>query len=361
MDRLRVGWAGLGPRGRDLIANALWVPEARIAAICDRDPAALASTRSWLAREARDGEPAAFTDFASMLASDIDAVVIATEVSLHAPMSAQALEAGKHVLSEVPAITCAGDAARLRAAVRGSGRTFMLGENVCFWAFIEEWRAMYREGRIGTAWYAEAEYLHNVVHLMRDASGRPTWRSRLNAIQYLTHDLGPLLYILDDRCVSASGFAPAYNPIAEHSTGTPNEVGMFRTAKGALVKVLAAFGIEREPACHNYCLYGSRGTLETTRDGTYRTRACFATPGGAAEATMLPTGLSHPGVPGELQRSHGGADHAMMRDFVLSSLHGTPPRVGIDLAIDMSLPGIFAHRSLELGGVPVGIAEGGIA
>jgi len=48
---------------------------------------------------------------------------------------------------------------------------------------------MYREGRIGKALYAEAEYLHNVVHLMHDSTGRPTWRSRLNAIQYLfTHE-----------------------------------------------------------------------------------------------------------------------------------------------------------------------------
>jgi predicted dehydrogenase len=356
MKKLRVGWAGLGPRGRDLIANALWVPETEIAAICDRDPAALASCRSWLARGGKGAGPVPYGDFASMLASDIDAVVIATEVSLHAPMAIQALDAGKHVLSEVPAITSIEDAARLRTAARRSGRTFMLGENVCYWAFIEEWRGMYREGRIGKAWYAEAEYLHDVAHLMRDAEGRPTWRSRLNAIQYLTHDLGPLLYIMDDRCVSVSGFAPTYNPIPEHSTGTPNEIGIFRTAKGALIKVLAAFGIQREPATHNFCLYGSEGTLETTRDGSYMTHAYFKAADGNVALQTIATGISHDDVPAELLQSHGGADYWMMRDFVVSVLAGTPPRVGIELAIDMSIPGIYAHRSQEQGGIPIDIA-----
>jgi predicted dehydrogenase len=355
MDTLRLGWAGLGSRGRDLVANALHVPGARISAVCDRDPAALGRCTDWLSREGHDAAPAAFTDYAALLASDVDAVMIATDVAQHAPMAIQALAAGKHVFSEVPAITSAADAAALRAAVQASGKLFMLGENVCFWSFIEEWRDWYRSGRIGTAWYAEAEYLHSVVHLMRDAEGRPTWRSRLNAIQYLTHDLGPLLWILDDRCVSASGFAPAFNPIPDHSFAAPNEVGIFRTEKGALIKVLAAFGIEREPACHNFCLYGSGGTLETTRDGTYQTRAWFRRPSGPPQAETIVTGLSGPGVPAELLASHGGADYLMLAHFVRCVLDGSPPRVGIDLAIDMSLPGIYAQLSHDQGGTPLAL------
>ncbi len=352
---LKVGWVGLGPRGRDLIHNALFVEEAVVAAICDRDPNAVASCRRWLSTDGRGASPAPYTDFSAMLASDIDAVIIATEVSLHASMSIQALNAGKHVLSEVPAIATVEDAARLRAAAQESGRTFMLGENCCFWAFVETWRTMYRDGLLGRVWYAEAEYLHNAVSLMRDAAGRATWRARLHAIQYLTHDLGPLLYILDDRCVSASGFAPDYNPVSEHSTGTPNEIGMFRTAKGALIKVFAGFGIEREPVCHNFCLYGSKGTLETTRDGSYLTRAYLKGVPNAAGMATIPTGISYTDVPEELLRLHGGGDYLMIRDFVRSVLEGREPRVGIDLAVAMSIPGIYAHMSKEQGGVPIEI------
>jgi predicted dehydrogenase len=357
METLRLGWAGLGPRGRDLITNALHVPGARITAVCDREPGALERGRAAVTTGGSGAAPAAFTDFRRLLDSDVDAVVIATDVAQHAPMAIQALRAGKHVLSEVPAITSAADAAGLRAAVAASGKTFMLGENVCFWSFVEEWREWYRAGRIGQAFYAEAEYLHNVVHLMRDAEGRPTWRSRLNAIQYLTHDLGPLLWILGDRCVSASGFAPAFNPIPEHSTAAPNEVAIFRTEKGALIKVLAAFGLEREPAVHNFCLYGSAGTLETTRDGSYQTNAWIKGPTGHPSSETIYTALSSPasGVPPALLESHGGADFLMLAHFVRSVLDGTLPRVDIDLAIDMSLPGIYAQASHEQGGIPLEI------
>ena len=107
-----------------------------------------------------------------------------------------------------------------------------------------------------------------------------------------------------------------------------------------MIKVLASFGLQREPACHNFCLYGSEGTLETTRDGSYFTNAYLKGSTGVAELTVIKTGLSRSDAPGDLLRSHGGADYLMIRDFVSSVLGGTPPRVGIDLAIDMSLPGI---------------------
>ena len=45
--------------------------------------------------------------FDDMLESDIDAVVIATPMQCHVPQAIAALEAGKHVLSEVTADECA--------------------------------------------------------------------------------------------------------------------------------------------------------------------------------------------------------------------------------------------------------------
>ena len=39
------------------------------------------------------------------------------------------------------------------------------------------------------------------------------WRYFNPAIKYLTHNLGPLLYIMDDRCVSVPAWFPMLNII----------------------------------------------------------------------------------------------------------------------------------------------------
>lgn len=352
-DRLRIGCAGLGPRGRGLLKNIPYIKDAVISAICDIDQGVINSCVEFLKNDINITELKIFTEFSKMLASDIDAVIIATDISLHARMSIEALKAGKHVLSEVPAITSIEDAAKLYNAVQESGKKFMMGENCCFWAFINTWRTMYLDGLIGRAWYAESEYLHNAVSLMRDKNGKPTWRSEINSIQYLTHNLGPLLYILDDYCTSVSGFAPEFNPISDYCTGTPNEIGMFKTAKGALIKIFTGFGIEREPACHNFCLFGSLGTLETTRDSKYITNAYMKCIPNTTEMVKIPVGISYPDIPEDLLIGHGGADYLMLKSFVKSIIDNTTPPIDINLAINMSIPGIYAHLSKEKGGIPL--------
>lgn len=353
---LKIGCVGLR-RGRDLLSNVVGMPNVTISAICDRDDGRLGSCESWL----RDGEKLdsfkCFRDFNEMLQSDIDAVIIASEAASHVRMSIEALKAGKHVLSEVPAIHSLEEATELYRAVKASGRKYMLGENCCFWAFIETWKRMYNDGLLGNIWYAEAEYLHNVCYLMKDKDGNPTWRASYHAIQYLTHDLGPLLYIMDDRCVSVSGFAPDINSIPEHSTGTPNEVAIFKTAKGALIKVFISFGIQLEPARHNFSMYGTKGTLETTRDGEYSTLAYLNSIPNTTSMITIPVSASYPGISEKVRSGHGGADYFMLESFIKSIIEDTKPPVDVDMAIRMSLPGIYAHASKEQNGVPVSIPD----
>ena len=88
---------------------------------------------------------------------------------------------------------------------------------------------------------------------MRDAQGRLTWRAQLPPIHYCTHELGPLLKLLAashngerDRCVWAVGLPTGRN-VAPDLGVIDLEVGLFRTARGAVLNVLCAFSIGREP------------------------------------------------------------------------------------------------------------------
>lgn len=71
-----------------------------------------------------------FTDYKEMIRSaDIDAVVVCGPNSTHAPMTIDALEAGKHVLCEKPMATTREDALAMIAAAGKSGKYLMIGQN----------------------------------------------------------------------------------------------------------------------------------------------------------------------------------------------------------------------------------------
>src|SRR5690606_33411215 len=92
---IRTGLVGLGIMGtqhaRRIIAGE--VPGLTLAAVCDEDSTRLTE---W---SKRDGV-FVHTSFASLLASGIDAVIIATPHFSRTAYGTQALEAGKHVLVE---------------------------------------------------------------------------------------------------------------------------------------------------------------------------------------------------------------------------------------------------------------------
>src|SRR4028119_473957 len=91
---IRVGIAG--HRGLAFAAGFRALPQVELAALCDIDNEALQ-------REANAHEiEGRFTRYEDML-EHVDAVVVSTPMQLHAPQAIMALDAGKHVPSEVRA------------------------------------------------------------------------------------------------------------------------------------------------------------------------------------------------------------------------------------------------------------------
>jgi predicted dehydrogenase len=71
-----------------------------------------------------------YTDYKKMLKNaDIDAVVVAGPNALHAKMSIDALNAGKHVLCEKPMATTRNDAKKMLAAAKKNRKYLMIGLN----------------------------------------------------------------------------------------------------------------------------------------------------------------------------------------------------------------------------------------
>ena len=146
-------------------------------------------------------------------------------------------------------------------------QVYMLAENGCYRQFIREWKEWIEAGRLGDIFYAESEYIHNIQELLWDEeSGEAFWRLERPPIYYCSHRLGPLLMLMEDRIVKATGAHSGYGIMPNKGIGCLNmEVGLFKTQKGAVIKLLRSQVALREPPNHFYSLYGAKGAIESGR------------------------------------------------------------------------------------------------
>lgn len=346
---LKVGVVGLG-RGMGFINVFNRFPGTKVVAVCDQVP-------ERAERVAKDlGIPGSYTEFDEFLGHDLDIVVVATPPAFHVPQSVAALKSGRHVLCEVPAATTIEECRLLVEAARASRAKYMMGANTNFWAFVESWREMVRQGRIGKVIYAEAEYIHDIYELRRTPDGKPTWRAFLPPIHYCTHSLGPILSLTDDRCVTAVGMHTGSNVDTEFGT-IDMEVGLFKTSQGAVVKILVGFAIARHPGFHYYSVYGTRGCLEKKRDSD-RTVAYFEDIPHLQGMVEIPITTVHRGVPAwATSGGHGTAEYMMIDSFIKAIQEDRDPVVNVYRALDYTVPGLCAHISAEQGGKPVEVPD----
>ena len=357
-DIVKYGVIGLG-RGADVAVTGIGNPHAKLVAACDYNPEIMAKAKETF-EKAGCSDCQYFEDFDQMLNTDIDAVIIATEAIKHVPFVIRAMEAGKHVICEIPSVNSLEEAKELKQAVKSHPELiYMAGENCCYWAFIEEWKKMHEKGEFGEIVYAEAEYLHALDpdKFAPDNYPKNHWRTFQPAIHYLTHELGPLLYLMNDYCVSVSCMEPeiSYNPY------TPGRkecgIAILKTAKGAVIRIFISFGAYTH-FDHNYRVCGTRGTVETDRLVGVKDAVSYANlysvPGSFKEKIKIPVTTRYPE---EEDGSHGGADKKMLADFIECVRANRAPKLDVDFAIRMSLPGIIAHRSAEQGGVLLEIPQ----
>lgn len=346
---LNIGVVGL-KRGMSFVTMFSRHPECQVVAVCDQVPGRAAKVaQDW-------SIPTAYADFDKFIDHDLDVVVIATPPMFHVSQSIEALKRGCHVLSEVPAATNLEECADLVQAVRESPGKYMMGANPNFWAFVESWRKMVRQGRLGRIIYAEAEYIHSIPSLRRTEEGKPTWRSYLAPIHYCTHSLGPILSLADDRCVTAVGMHTGSNIDTEFGT-IDMEVALFKTEQGSVIKVLTGFSVKREPAFHYYSVYGTKGCLEKRRDAD-RTIAYFEDIPHLHGMVDIPINTVHTGVPGwAASGGHGSAEYVMVQAFIDCLLKDRQPPVDVYQALDYTVPGLVAHLSAEQGSTPLEVPD----
>src|SRR5437016_1119491 len=96
---VKVGLIGSGGRGTFDASLVVKDPNARLVALCDIFDDRIEQAKKRIPIE----NPKVYKDYHELLASDVDAVIIATPVFLHPEHFEAAVKAGKHIYIEKPA------------------------------------------------------------------------------------------------------------------------------------------------------------------------------------------------------------------------------------------------------------------
>jgi len=361
MKKLRVGILGLG-RGYSHLRNFTRVEDAEVIGAADRV--------EWIRDRARGfgADPASGEGFGERLAMEPDGIAVATNGRPQARHTVQALNAGCHVISEVPGCFTVEEAHHIVGAVQRSGRQYMLAENSSFMDFLRYWRKWVLDGCLGEISMAEGEYLHYLPNTLIAGEIKrltpaqcieqgvtdvvPCWRADQPPIQYLTHDLGPLLEVLDDRVVSVvCREGPWWQDQAP--LRADGQIALFQTAKGRLIKITVTLNTRR-PGSHNYRLFGTGGSAEWySHEGFCRVLDRDREEREGWEC--VPIGLA--AADADKTVGHGGTDIWTAYYFTKAILEGRNVPIDVYRMCDYAVPGILAARSAELGGQPITVPD----
>jgi predicted dehydrogenase len=391
-ERIRFGVVGMGNRGRNGWLRTLAMhPDVRVVAVCDEKEALARAGAS----VAGLGEDAAYQRLDDLLGrDDVDAVVIAIEPQYNASVIVRALQAGKHVLCEVPLALSVEECWQVVIAAEQSGCTLALGEQTCHSPFVPAWQQLIASGAMGKVTYGEAQYINGkgLDRYWRDArtGERLSWeqaRGNPNAektyfwnlyhvIVYSTHSLSPLLRVLDDRVVRVTCMStrrPSYylkEAVGEELALPDIEVALMQTAKDTILRLAVGFVSPMpgpEPH-HWYHLLGTKGEVET---GRRRSPSGEAVTGAAGLMWLadhyLPGRIetdwayspydSRPGYGAPARRGapsgHGGLDYYPLKDFVESLQLGRRPAIDVYRAADLAAASAQAARSEDSGALPM--------
>lgn len=357
MKKLKIGIAGI--RGLSTVMGFNAMEDCEITALCDLDQDVLD----------REGDrlqisPAhRYRIYDDMLESDVDAVVIATPMQCHMPQAVAALEAGKHVLSEVTAGVTMDELWWLCESVEKYKKTYMMAENYMYMPEIQLVRELAAKGMFGECYYAEGKYLHNIDSLFTYPNGKTSWRSFWQCGRrgnfYPTHSLGPVMqWFPGDHVAEISTFSPGiYNDLGlKQDSGTTT---MCRLASGKLVQIRVDCTSPRPHNMTYYHLQGTKGAYESSSQFGDAAHVSFLSPTNP-DYDMKWQNLSeyHQYLPARyLQASeeqnsagHGGGDFFIVSDFVEAIRTGCKPAVDVYDACEWTAVGLLSALSVTNNG-----------
>jgi predicted dehydrogenase len=371
--KVRVAIVGLG-FGAEFIPIYQAHPNAELAAICRRDKAELDKVGD------RYGIAKRYTSYDELLKDPaIDAVHINSPIADHAPQSAAALRAGKHVACTVPMATSAADCKTICELVKSTGKVYMMMETVVYSREYLFAKKLYDDGVLGRIQFLRGSH-------QQDMDGWPGYWPGLPPMHYATHCVSPCLAILSKpgkpalaKSVVCHGsgrireeLIPRYNsPFAvETATFTIADSDVVAEVTRSLYDTARQY---RE----SFDVTGSKASFEwqqvENEDPVIHTKNSAEKPLTEQEipkrvkvpdfAHLLPGPIQRFTMPAAIQDAdhlsflqgggHGGSHPHLTHNFLMACLGEKPAFPDAPTSANWTLVGICAHESAMKGGARV--------
>lgn len=211
--KLKIGIIGCGgiANGKHM-PSLVAIPEVEMVAFCDLiEERAVEAAKKYGTPDAK-----VYTDYHELLADkSIDVVHVLTPNKEHAPITIDALHAGKHVMCEKPMAKTAAEAREMVKAAKESGKKLTIGYQNRQKPESIYLKKVVQRGDLGEIYFAKAPAIRR--------RGTPTWGVFLNEeeqgggplIDIGTHSLDLTLYLMDNyspKMVVGTKYKKLLNP-----------------------------------------------------------------------------------------------------------------------------------------------------
>jgi len=353
-----VGVAGLG-QGTAHLAAFQHLEGSRVVAVADLNPKLRHAIADRHEVERRH------ETLDQLLADDgVDLVVIATPDHLHGQHAIAALQAGKHVLSEIPMATTIEECREIVALTNRTGLKYQMGNQVRYAHCLQDVQRLLRAGDLGEPFYGEGEYLHALAeHIWRREDDH--WRiagpvPQTTLLGGGPHALDTLRWLMGVRFDKVSAFHSAQQ--TEWGT-THTTVAIYQATTGATAKITTSYAMVR-PYCLYFSVYGSEGTFERTRQqgepGGETTNYLYHSKLSGAER-MIPVTLpnwTNPALARQgVATGHGTMEYEQARDLLAAIRNDTEPPLGPREAAASIVPLICGLEVAGAGGGMMAIPD----
>lgn len=290
-----------------------------------------------------------------LLDKQVEAVALFTPATDHVRHVVLCMNAGKHVLSAVPAAMSLEECQTLADTVQRTGLTYMMAETSYYQQMTISARKFQREGKFGRIFSCESEYHHAGLESLFFENGQRTWRYGFPPMHYPTHCTAHLVSVTGERLtrVACLGWGDDDPILKDNVYRNPfwNETAFFSTNRGTAFRVAVYWkGAHRNTERANW--YGDKMSLFCAHPNGLGPVIVRGTKGSPLEpypdpkwwaTDMLPEPLRH-------DSGHEGSHTFITHEFVTALLEGRKPTVNVYEAIAYTAPGIVAHESARKGG-----------
>jgi predicted dehydrogenase len=155
--QINLGVIGVGSRGQEVMRSFLRLPGVKVRAICD-----VYEPRFAEAQRVLRAEVPTFRDYRKLLeARELDAVVVATPLYLHAEHVIASLDSGRHVYGEKDMAMTVAECDRIVETVKRSGKKYQVGLQYHYAPWYIEGLRRIRAGKIGKVTHVFAYWHRN--------------------------------------------------------------------------------------------------------------------------------------------------------------------------------------------------------